>query len=689
MSDNIVTVEHLQAADFANGHFSFHLESNEMRSQPQVVHLYIRGESTKKSDDDGQFFVVFQDIHICGACSKQFVDVVDFLLHKVEHSLGKDLFKCDLCKSIVTSQQSLMEHYDIFHHISSSSLTSLSKLDDVSTTMLSNGQNNHENGKTLETMVEPDIIFQRSSNVAPPSLGFHHYHHRRQHRLPENKSRSNGRKRKSKLLVKPMLAMEESAIMAAEEEEELPDDPVLFEKVFPELEDAGEFGSFVAADAIESGGNDVDFDLDNVRVLPSAEEESSTEECLKVDEDDDIDDGRRREPFDYSFIYVAEESTKKRSRFSRTTRSWLKCLHCEYRTRKHSILTSHMTDFHKKFLAPRRTQNAFLTENGDEREHDGQKVMRMSAYERTLGRNNLRSKHSVHRLEKQDVSGIYPCSLCGKIFRRFRYLRKHQETHQTEKMFACDDCGKSFKSRTYLRVHRRIHLQKKEFSCNQCDFVSSINAAIHAHRQIHSSGSVLCDICGYAYTDRSTLGKHKRVHDLGRPYACNFPGCKWRFKTEVMCRAHIRAHTTEGKFRCSSCGYIFRHKHHLQRHELHMHSHMRSASSSSSQQQQQQSSIVPFHCAIDPTDYSLEEEEEGDEDTNHFLPMRDLDLPRVVIDQTHLDDSRELEMTFDSNDLSMLNVVEYESLLDVVECRSKDDDDNSKNILISELEVFN
>merc|ERR1712150_4437 len=35
--------------------------------------------------------------------------------------------------------------------------------------------------------------------------------------------------------------------------------------------------------------------------------------------------------------------------------------------------------------------------------------------------------------------------------------------------------------------------------------------------------------------------------------------------------AHVRAHTTEGKFRCSYCGYVFRHKHHLKRHETNMH----------------------------------------------------------------------------------------------------------------------
>ena len=38
-----------------------------------------------------------------------------------------------------------------------------------------------------------------------------------------------------------------------------------------------------------------------------------------------------------------------------------------------------------------------------------------------------------------------------------------------------------------------------------------------------------------------------------------------------MCKAHVRAHTTEGRFQCTVCGYRFRHKHHLQRHEVKVH----------------------------------------------------------------------------------------------------------------------
>lgn len=530
----------------------------------------------------------------------------------------------------------LRQHYGIYHQLSWNCVAEL----DLGGA-LPVEENDIANGKSVVPN-QLEAAFQSSS-----SLG--------------NKTKRKNCKRKSKLQVKPMLAMETSII-----EEEVIEQSTLFENVFPELE-AKEFEGFMTSDNVESDANDTNF----VQIVNNGEEESGTEEScigLKIE-------GHQIKQFDFNFLVSTEYS--KASRFSHI-RCWLKCLHCEYRTRKHSLLTSHMINVHKDIQEMQQSISPLVTEINL---LQGQKMMRMSAYEAALGNSsrNLRSKYS-QRLEKQNISGSYPCSTCGKIFMTFRYLRKHQQTHQTaDNTFVCDDCGKSYKSRAYLRVHQRVHLQKKEFTCNQCNFVSNINAAIHAHRQIHNSGSVLCDICGYAYTDRSTLGKHKRVHDLSRPFACNFSGCKWRFKTEVMCRAHIRAHTTQGKFRCADCGYIFRHKHHLQRHELHMH---RTKTVNS---QPQAISL----CAVNPNEFSVTE------DSDHFLHITDSVVPHALSSDLapHLNHQNlmdveslnDLPTVYSSNDLSMINL-DY-ALLNVEEFTAKDDD--GKHILISELKVLN
>ncbi|CAL1538660.1 unnamed protein product [Lymnaea stagnalis] len=156
------------------------------------------------------------------------------------------------------------------------------------------------------------------------------------------------------------------------------------------------------------------------------------------------------------------------------------------------------------------------------------------------------------------------------MFSRLRYMRRHQSTHRTERTHLCDNCGKSFKTKAILVAHRRSH-KSKSYHCPQCNFISSSSAAIHIHRQLHPNGSVICEVCGNAYIDKSTLNKHMKVHDFNRPYPCTHPGCTWRFKTDVMRKAHVRSHTTIGKFSCTTCGYNFRQKHHLQRHIAKIH----------------------------------------------------------------------------------------------------------------------
>ena len=179
------------------------------------------------------------------------------------------------------------------------------------------------------------------------------------------------------------------------------------------------------------------------------------------------------------------------------------------------------------------------------------------------------------RGKPKSAVSLFPCTVCGKIFRERRYLHKHAETHDAA--HTCEVCGKTYRSKAYLKLHSRCHptpetTQRPRFFCSECNFSSDVAAAIHAHRQVHApSDSVRCAICGGAYADRAALSKHRRVHDAARPFACPLPGCAWRFRTDVMCRAHVRAHTIAGRFKCSTCGYVFRRKHHLQRHEVRMH----------------------------------------------------------------------------------------------------------------------
>ena len=292
---------------------------------------------------------------------------------------------------------------------------------------------------------------------------------------------------------------------------------------------------------------------------------------------------------DDDFMFILKNVVTNSKTFS-YARLWFQCFHCPYKTQAKTALVKHMGNFHRDLRDLHRTMDVRESDNDDDDDdnHDSDgdvKVMKMSTYERiycsrSVKRRNVDSSNKTTKnrkrkrnIEKQDIPGTFPCKQCNKVFGRLRYLRKHVATHRTERKFLCDECDKGFTTKPYLTHHRKSHVETV-FRCSQCAFTSRVGSAVHAHRQVHTQGSILCDICGLAYADKSALNKHKRVHDPQRPYSCSYTGCQWRFKTEVMCKAHIRAHTSEGKFACTLCGYAFRHKHHLQRHELKVHGSM-------------------------------------------------------------------------------------------------------------------
>lgn len=69
------------------------------------------------------------------------------------------------------------------------------------------------------------------------------------------------------------------------------------------------------------------------------------------------------------------------------------------------------------------------------------------------------------------VTGYKPfkCLTCQKEFLTGYVLKKHMETHISERRYKCGECGKQFKAIGHVREHMRAHSDERPYHCSFCD----------------------------------------------------------------------------------------------------------------------------------------------------------------------------------------------------------------------------
>ncbi|KAG4075052.1 hypothetical protein HA402_008117 [Bradysia odoriphaga] len=275
------------------------------------------------------------------------------------------------------------------------------------------------------------------------------------------------------------------------------------------------------------------------------------------------------------------------------------------------------------YNTPFASQNSFIHEaphiypEGDFRRYSLDQIGEPSVYKRSeIGTHHLQNcaicnesyvAGEMDRHMRKHFNGeYYQCHVCGQEYRNSIRLQKHAKSNHINSRdeFFCDickksnvfqtkagiedhmknrhcrpsinelkcpTCGKEFFTRSKFTAHVRGHDRRKWKKCPICNesFGSLTRHMNGTHLKIRN---YICDICGSAYTQWTSLKehietKHMQIHKRKTENAATWPceKCGKVFAFRRLLNVHVQLHSGKS-YVCNECGQSFRHNKYLAKH---------------------------------------------------------------------------------------------------------------------------